>query len=41
MKGWKDCLTFLSPKGIFRNSYSLKGVMTAILGTSCGATGNW
>ena len=32
---------FWSPKGILRNSYSLKGVMTAVLGTSCGATGTW
>ena len=41
MKGWKDRLTFLSPKGALRNSYSPKGVMTTILGTSCGATGTW
>ena len=30
VKRWKDCPAFLSPKGILRNSYSPKGVMTAV-----------
>jgi len=38
---WNVCAALRRPKGILRNSKSLKGVVTAVFGMSSGATGIW
>ena len=41
MNCWKVCVAFRRPKGIQTNSKRPNGVVTAVLGTSSGATGIW